>query len=65
MKTAISPREIASRLGIDLQSVYGLLSRGEIPSTKIGRKWLISRQAFERWEATIGEGKRQQSVTAA
>jgi excisionase family DNA binding protein len=50
----ISVREIAARLAIGRIAVYGLLDRGIIPGIKIGRRWLVTRYAFDGWERTCG-----------
>jgi excisionase family DNA binding protein len=56
----ISIEEIVGRLQIGKKAVYALLHQKEIPSIRIGRKWIISRGAYEQWERTFGS--RDQSV---
>jgi excisionase family DNA binding protein len=46
--------DISQRLGIGKMSVYAMLEKGELPGIRIGRKWLITRQAYEQWERTCG-----------
>jgi len=36
------PKWVASRLGLDKNTVYRLLQEGTLPAVQIGRKWLIS-----------------------
>ena len=36
------PDWVASRLGIDKNSVYKYLAQGVLPGLRLGRKWLIS-----------------------
>lgn len=56
MKT-IKPKEIAERLGVCLPTVYAMLEKGTIPALRPGqRNWIISRQRYEQWEATFGQG---------
>lgn len=43
----LSPREVATRLGLGLTTVYTLMDRGELPSTRIGTTRRIARSAVE------------------
>lgn len=55
----LTVEEIAARLGIGRISVYALLERGIIPAVRLGKRWIVTRQAYERWEATCGAGPSQ------
>lgn len=57
----ISPEEVAGRLGLGINQVYAGLRAGQIPGRQIGRRWIITRLAFERFLA----GESQNSGTAA
>jgi len=57
MRTTITVPEISGRLGICEETVYDMLRDGAIPNIRYGRRFIISRVAYERWEATIGEGR--------
>ncbi len=46
--------EIAKRLDIGRFAVYQLLESGELLSIRLGRRWIVTRQAFEVWERTCG-----------
>ena len=46
--------EIAQRLGIGRLAVYAMLERGIIPGIRLGRRWIITRHAYEQWERTCG-----------
>jgi excisionase family DNA binding protein len=46
--------EIAGRLRIGRLAVYAMLERGIIPGIRLGRRWIITRHAYERWERTCG-----------
>lgn len=49
---------VAKELGVSLNLVYRQLKTGTIPSVRVGDRFLISRDAFERWlngEATKAE----------
>ena len=56
MRTTITVPEISERLGICEETIYEMLRSHEIPNIRHGHRFIISRAAFERWEATIGEG---------
>ena len=46
--------EIAERLGLGRLAIYALLERGEIPAIRLGRRWIITRHAYEAWEHSCG-----------
>jgi excisionase family DNA binding protein len=52
--TAIQIPEIAKRLGIGRLKVYAMLEAGIIPGIRFGRKWIVTRYAYEQWERTCG-----------
>jgi excisionase family DNA binding protein len=54
--------EIAKRLGLGKVAIYGMLEQGVIPAIRVGRNWLITRQAYEEWERTCGQGRRQLDI---
>lgn len=58
MGNRLSVKEIAERLEIGKMAVYGMLERGIVPGIRIGRNWLVTRQAYEQWERTCGMQKR-------
>jgi excisionase family DNA binding protein len=53
--TTITIPEIADRLDVCEETVYNLCKRHIIPSIRPGRRFIISRTAYEKWEATIGD----------
>ena len=55
--TTITIPEIADRLDVCEETVYDLCKRHMIPSIRPGRRFIISRTAYEKWEATIGTDK--------
>ena len=55
--TTITIPEIADRLDVCEETVYEMLKSRVIPSIRPGRRFIISRTAYEKWEATIGEKK--------
>ena len=50
----ISVPEIALRLEIGRLAVYALLDQGIMPGIRLGRRWIITRHAYEQWERTCG-----------
>jgi len=54
LRGRISVPEIARRLHIGRLAVYEMLEQGIIPSIRLGRRWIITRHAYEQWERTCG-----------
>ena len=54
-RARMTVEEIASRLDIGRLAVYTMLERGIIPAIRLGRRWIVTRYAFENWERTCGE----------
>ena len=52
--TAIQVPEIAQRLGVGRLKVYAMLEAGAIPGIRFGRKWIVTRYAYEQLERTCG-----------
>lgn len=50
----ISVLEIAKRLNVGRLAVYSMLEKGIIPGLRLGRRWIITRQAYLTWESTCG-----------
>ena len=50
----ISVEEIAGRLDIGRRAVYAMLEQGLLPGVRVGRRWIITRHAYEQWERTCG-----------
>jgi excisionase family DNA binding protein len=50
----ISVLEVARRLNIGRLAVYSMLEQGIIPGLRLGRRWIITRQAYMTWENTCG-----------
>jgi len=46
--------EIAARLRVGRSAVYEMLEAGIIPGIRVGRRWIVTRHAFELWERTCG-----------
>lgn len=46
--------EIARRLDIGRVAVYTMLEQKIIPAIRLGRRWIVTRHAFENWERTCG-----------
>ncbi len=46
--------EICRDLGFNRSRVYKLLEDEVIPNVRLGRSWLITREAYEQWKRTCG-----------
>jgi excisionase family DNA binding protein len=46
--------EIADRLSIGEMAVYRMLDEKIIPAVRVGKRWLVTRKAFEKWEESCG-----------
>ncbi len=51
---AIQVPEIAQRLGVGRLKVYAMLEASVIPGIRYGRKWIVTRYAYDQWEQTCG-----------
>lgn len=54
MSARVTVPEIMRRLRIGRLAVYAMLERGIIPAIRLGRRWIITRHAYEQWERTCG-----------
>jgi excisionase family DNA binding protein len=51
-------RQVATLLSMNLGLTYELIRKGEIPAKRLGKRWIIPRQAFHVWLNTIStEGR--------
>ena len=53
-RSRMTVEEIAGRLDIGRLAVYTMLEQGIIPAIRLGRRWIVTRHAFENWERTCG-----------
>lgn len=53
-RARMTVEEIARRLDIGRMAVYAMLEQGVIPAIRLGRRWIVTRHAFENWERTCG-----------
>jgi excisionase family DNA binding protein len=58
----MSIEEIARRLDIGERAVYEMLERGILPGIRLGRRWLVTRNAYARWEETCGVANPQKTM---
>ena len=54
MSDRMTVQEIATRLAIGRATVYQMLEAGVIPAIRIGKCWLVTRYAFDKWERSCG-----------
>jgi excisionase family DNA binding protein len=52
LSARMSVPEIAARLRIGRLAVYSMLEQGIIPGVRIGRRWPVTRHAYQQWERT-------------
>jgi len=50
--------EIAADLDLHPETVRGLLRDRTIPSIRMGRSWLVTRQAYKAWKESAGRRER-------
>ena len=50
----MSVEEIARRLDVGRLAVYAMLEQRILPGVRLGRRWIITRHAYEEWERTCG-----------
>ena len=63
MSSRMSIPEIARRLSIGRLAVYAMLEQGLLPGIRLGRRWIVTRPAFEAWEKTCGMRAAEQTDT--
>jgi excisionase family DNA binding protein len=51
----ITVAEIAARLSIGRGTVYRLLEKRIVPALRLGRRWIVTRHAYEEWERRCGQ----------
>ena len=62
MKNRLSVKDIAERLDIGKMAVYAMLESGTSPGIRVGKRWLVTRFAYEQWERTCGLDTKQHVV---
>ena len=50
----LTVKEVAETLGIGINQAYEACEQSMFPCIRFGRRWIISRKAFERWLSTCG-----------
>jgi excisionase family DNA binding protein len=50
----ITVQEFSRRLNIGRLAVYAMLDQDIIPGIRLGRRWIVTRHAYEQWERTCG-----------
>jgi excisionase family DNA binding protein len=53
-RARMTVEEIARHLDIGRLAVYAMLEQGIIPGVRLGRRWIITRDAYLTWERTCG-----------
>lgn len=52
-RATYSPQEVAAKLGICERGVYDALKQKRIPHMRFGRRYVIPREAFDKWLASV------------
>jgi excisionase family DNA binding protein len=50
-KSYLTIQEVASRLGVNVTTVYRLAQKGKLPAFKVGSQWRFSGDQLESWVA--------------
>lgn len=61
----LTVKEVAQQLGLGINQTYAACERGQIPSIRFGRRWVIPQSAFERWLLESPAGLKSFDPTAA
>lgn len=54
LSSRITVPEIAKRLDLGRQAVYQMLEQHIIPGIHLGKRWIVTRYAYETWERSAG-----------
>jgi excisionase family DNA binding protein len=49
--------DLARRLGIGIESMYGAIKRNEVPHLKIGRRIILPKAAIQEWLKSPATGR--------
>lgn len=60
--TRLRIADIAKRLAVGEMAVYEMLEKGILPGIRLGRRWIVTRQAFDQWERTCGTAMQNASL---
>ena len=53
-RQVLTVKDIAEQLGIGINQAYSACERGQIPTVRFGRRWLIPKTAFHQWLQASG-----------
>lgn len=59
----LTAREVAKLLKLNVETVYALAHKGEIPGTKIGGQWRFLEADLTQWFRTQTQQQRTQAHT--
>lgn len=48
-RQVLTVKDVAEQLGIGINQAYSACERGQIPTVRFGRRWLIPKPAFQQW----------------
>jgi excisionase family DNA binding protein len=61
----LRPEEAAKLLRVGREQMYELIRKGEVPSIKTGRRFLIPKKALEEWLETRAAEEQERRRAAA
>ena len=53
-RQVLTVKDVAQQLGIGINQAYSACERGQIPTIRFGRRWLIPKPAFHQWLQASG-----------
>jgi excisionase family DNA binding protein len=53
-RSTLTVSEIAADLGLGRVKIYAMLQSNVIPNIRVGRTWIVTRNAYEAWKSTCG-----------
>ena len=62
VRSVYSPQEVCKILDVGLNKIYELLSTGQIPSKRVGRKYIIPIQKFNSWCNETDQEKKEKNM---
>jgi len=63
-RIVLTVEEAAKAIGLSRGSAYAAVRRGELPTIRIGRRILVSRDGLERLLASAGKGQSDEDAAA-
>ena len=62
-RQVLTVKDVAQQLGIGINQAYSACERGQIPTVRFGRRWLIPKTAFQQWLHASGTEQQGSGVS--